>query len=598
MQIKTLIEEFNLTYQEAIEFFMSNDWFDSVPSMEGNEIILTDEQIELFRLKLSEYLSKTTAEELFEEIKIKVPDTAKVLKKFFSAAKVSSETKFYLLDFLLTYLKKDIVFYTNDDIEELLNTASSELIMTHIEVLTFFLSYVRTKRKTKYYKNYGISSKKNEDNGAYTFEEYIEILYHLFNEGYIEENEMYQKAARSKNYADTWLFLSIHFICSLRMTDLERIYHPRLPKDPQAVLDEIENGTFSDSDARSTLLSITDKLCILPLKPNKTKDVKNVPNIRFTVPDSCEVHMGKLFALCEAHQQVSGKTGPIIRKIASFEAISRNMGDDIGMLFLHRNFCCRKANKSFLQAIENLSQDVLGEDGPNVKGYVLAALARSHKASYGKFASTAATYLRDEALNGMTPEFVAFELFERGVLSFIPSLLLNMTTGGEYKKLEIPSQTKLVKELGLSPKEIEDVVSVVNTATRKAQKAIIQSIDEEIPLLEVLHNIGSGMAASKQHECLCLLTATYKVCPYEDRQCVGCDFEISTKSTIFLMANEYKRIANLYQTVNNEAEKKKFELFIKDIIIPKLEELLFEIKEIYGEKVYKDYEEVLKNYVE
>ena len=39
------------------------------------------------------------------------------------------------------------------------------------------------------------------------------------------------------------------------MTDLERIYHPTLPKDPKTVLSEIENRTFADEDARKVLLS-------------------------------------------------------------------------------------------------------------------------------------------------------------------------------------------------------------------------------------------------------------------------------------------------------------------------------------------------------
>ena len=58
-----------------------------------------------------------------------------------------------------------------------------------------------------------------------------------------------------QNYADIWLFLSMHFICSLRMTDFEWIYHPTLPKDTKTVLSETENRTFADKDARKVLLT-------------------------------------------------------------------------------------------------------------------------------------------------------------------------------------------------------------------------------------------------------------------------------------------------------------------------------------------------------
>lgn len=44
------------------------------------------------------------------------------------------------------------------------------------------------------------------------------------------------------------------------------------------------------------------------------------------------------------------------------------------------------------------------------KGYMLAALARSHKGSYGSYAEMTATYLRDAKFSGLTPEFVMSEL--------------------------------------------------------------------------------------------------------------------------------------------------------------------------------------------
>ena len=37
------------------------------------------------------------------------------------------------------------------------------------------------------------------------------------------------------NYADTWLYLGLHFICALRSTDLERLGHPKLTREPLEV---------------------------------------------------------------------------------------------------------------------------------------------------------------------------------------------------------------------------------------------------------------------------------------------------------------------------------------------------------------------------
>lgn len=84
-----------------------------------------------------------------------------------------------------------------------------------------------------------------------------------------------------------------------------------------------------------------------------------------------------------------------------------------------------------------LTDDILGvNDEFRVKGYMLAALARSHKGSYGDFAKTTSIYLKDAKMSGYTPEFVAKELFERGVLSVIPSMLLKMVAGEEYQNYQ------------------------------------------------------------------------------------------------------------------------------------------------------------------
>lgn len=598
MELNEFIKNFDISLADAMEFFNDNNWFDSKPDFIDGKVVLSNNQIELYTEKLSCFTNAGTSEKLMEQFKNRFPDTSKVLTKFFKEVKLSDETRFYLIDFLLIHLKKDIVFYTNEDVEEMLNVAATELIHAHAELLTFFLAYTRTKRKTKYYKDYSLNSKKLENNDAYTFDEYIQILYYLFNENYIEDNEMYQKAARSKNYTDTWLFLTLHFICSLRMTDLERIYHPTLPKEPETVIDEIEKGTFSDNDAREVLLSITHRLCVLPLKPNKTKNSQNIANIKFIIPHSCEVHVGKLFALAEAHQQISGQTGPIVRKIASFEQITRYMGEEIGLLFLNCNFRSRKANKSFMQTIEMLSNDILGEDGTHIKGYILAGLARSHKSGYGQFASTAANYLRDAALSGLTPEFVAYELFERGVLSFATSMLIDMYTEGKYKQLEASEQTSYWKKLGMTVGEVEGIAIAVADSQKTAQNAIIQAVDDKTPVIEVLHRIGSGMAFSKQPECLCLLSAANKSCPYSHDQCIGCKFEISTKSTFYQMASEYNRVAELYLETTDPTEKQKHKMVITDVIVPKLEEMLFQIRKTYGDKTYEDYNELVSKYVE
>ncbi|WP_270474558.1 hypothetical protein, partial [Holdemanella porci] len=75
---------------------------------------------------------------------------------------------------------------------------------------------------------------------------------------------------------DTWLFISLHFLCALRTTDLLRFPHPKLAYSPEEVLEKVKKGKFTDEDAKRTLLSINVYLNAVQLTPNKTKDYSGI----------------------------------------------------------------------------------------------------------------------------------------------------------------------------------------------------------------------------------------------------------------------------------------------------------------------------------
>ncbi|GAX06869.1 hypothetical protein IWT25_02216 [Secundilactobacillus pentosiphilus] len=596
--------------QRLIAFLQDNDWFGSKPQLTGEQIVLTQAQIDMLKQPILTFLTSSDNNEndrMQALFSAKFPETAAQFSHFSELTSLSAEAQFYLQDFLLYNLHKDLFLMSDGEVSALLKNATEELIKAHGDSLTFFLSWLKSRKRTAYHNEYVMKNRYTlgEKNEAYDFDEYLQLLFYLFNSDYIQDNDMYQLAAESKNYADTWLFLALHFICSLRMTDLVRITHPTLPEPAEQVLDEVNAGTFSDKDARYVLLSITERLCMLPLTPQKTSAHQNIAQIKFTVPESCEVHIGTLFALCEAHYQLSGKPGePLIRKIADYDRISRYMGDEIGSLFLESNFHSRSANKSYLQSVYMLADDILATEaaGPKVKGYILAALARSHKGSYGKFAETTAVYLKDAKMSGLSAEFVAKELFERGVLSFVPSMLLKMVTHGEYNNLSVSKQTELIQQLDLTPAEVEGTVGLVSKAQRQAQTVVQQLISEELSeedILTILHRIGSGQAFSKQAESLCLMSACNKLCPYDQRaQCVGCPFEIKTKSTMLLLISEYKRLLKLYKQSETPLEKAKNKKLLSETIVPCLDEVLSCLKNGYDAQVYEAYEALIKEEIQ
>lgn len=258
-----------------------------------------------------------------------------------------------------------------------------------------------------------------------------------------------------------------------------------------------------------------------------------------------------------------------------------------------------------MQAVEFFAEDILHSEKNNIthaKGYILAALARSHKGSYGEFAHTSQIYLKDANFSGYSAKFIAFQLFERGVLSFIPSMLLKMITDDEYSKLPIKQQTELINIIDMSPNNVENLVAASNQSLQNAG-SIVNEItnsfnnDSELKdtIKHILQMIAFGSAVSKQDECLCLMTAMGVGCknPLAE-QCIGCKYEISTKSTIYLLMSEFNRILCLKQVASSDQLKNKYTTLLKQVVLPSIAEIVMCINESYGEDAAAELEIIIQ----
>ena len=606
---RTLIElgASTIKYREKVsEFLLDNEWFGV--SINLDDYTISEKDAEVLKNHIKDYLTTPPGIKSMEGIfSKKFPSTSELFVQFAEEEKLSETNRFYLLDFLAYYLTKDLFLYGDAEVETLVEVATEVLTKSQGNILIQFIKWLLNRGVTRYRVSFEMTKRYTIEsaNGAYELDEYLELMYYLFNENYIIKNDMLCKAANSKNYADTWLYLGLHFICALRSTDLERLGHPKLTREPLEVLEAVVDGTWSSSEARRTLLSITTRLTYLNLTPNKTKNASNVAQLKFHVPESCQVLIGTLLAICEAHFQLQipfNAENPLIRQIKTYEKITSYMGEEIGNLFLERNFSSRSANKSYLQSVAMLADDVLEEKSElNIKGYFLAALARSHKGDFNEFAQTTTTYLKDAQLGQLKPEMVAKELFERGVLSMIPSMLLTIVTRGKYKELSPSQQTQMIKSLDLTPVEIEKTLELsikADTRSQQALKILVENKVEPEQLLTICHRIGNGEAFSKQGESMCLLSALGKLCPYDDRQhCVGCQYELQTKSTLLLLIGEFNRLNKQYQKLKNELERGKVRAILEKQIKPCLTEMLQALSEQYGEAVLSDYEDIIKELV-
>lgn len=76
----------------------------------------------------------------------------------------------------------------------------TDLIKSDGDCLTFFMSWLKMQHKTAYRNEYIMEKRYTLNLGkqAYDIDEYLELLFYLYNDEYIMDNDMYLKACRIK----------------------------------------------------------------------------------------------------------------------------------------------------------------------------------------------------------------------------------------------------------------------------------------------------------------------------------------------------------------------------------------------------------------
>lgn len=568
--------------RKLCDHLINNNWFNlEAECVDGKYYVYEIALAQELKAFCSHY-NLTTSEkvrELFNLYKKKSDDNAEFLKEYIKEFEVEEENVYYLLNFMIKFMPRAIRTCSNSSINSLIGDALNELTKTNYDILTDFLIWCSQEKNTIYKTITKVTSKSSKLKEAYDLETYGNYLFHFFNEDYIDENRMYEKALDNPKYAKIWLYICTRLICAVRNTDLVRIPHPKLNHSPEMCLERIKNGLFNDYDAKMITGSVTIHFDMLKYVPNKTKRFDNVPNIQFFIPTSLIKHFGILFAVVESQMQINHDEGAFIEANADYKTIKKVMGIEIASLFREKDLSAIAASKSFMQIICDSDDLVDVEDEFKMKGYYLAGMARSHKGSYGEFQNTTIRYLRDNKLTGKSPEVVARELFERGSLSFIIVLLLKTITGGKFNTYSASDQTRMIQNIGFTPLMAENAVGLINNVKNNT-KALVDDMLKGKSMEEIavgLHRVGNGDAVNKE-EGQCVLIALGSPC-MRNRTCINCPYNIGDEFAVFALTKEAKRLAGL---VKRGIDAKKNETMIK-VLLKKIDEFLSCYRSIYGD---------------
>ena len=525
------------------------------------------------------------------------PATASRLTLFFNEADTPVTVRYRLLDWMAGSIHKEVHCLSSDEAERLVVKMNSEAPLQAVSAFCLFLGWIRRNYPDTGYRVDIIPPARRSFSTAgqaYSIKTVAYLFYYVFSEEGIRQEQLLEKACRSRTAAHAWTYLCIHMVSALRDTDLERIPHPVLPCPPDEFLAEAANGSVASDTCSKALKLMMERLGYLHMKPHKVMAHRNIEDVFLSIPQSMEHHFGLLFLICEAHFQTSsgsaGDDGPLFRRVSSYSRIRACLGENIGALFLERDASPIALAKSYLQLVElEGARTGAGQRLSAVNGYMLASMARSHKGGPEGFAVTTAAYLRDFGLGIISPEATVRAMFDRGILSCLPSMLLDLITDGAYRALDFSQQAVMLDGLGFTPLEVEKMMELFLEARARCKEAVKDALsgfpggERKTAAAKALERIAGYQAAGKEPDILCLMTALGETCPDPARtNCILCPYRICTRAAVYHAAGELHRLLRLSRQAATPGERKKHRLLAQQCLLPMVQLAADITGETYG----------------
>lgn len=478
---------------------------------------------------------------LLAEMEKAYPETAKSVRTFLQSTDLGSPA-IDMLDTMLFCLKrtrKELSHLSELELEE---TYIHEFCSKSIVSATLFANYLFSSGYTAKIYSFDPTGY-HQDVSAYPFNSFVVIVAAVVNDEFWAENHLVEKALDNPRFASLWVYISLHIFSAWRSTDYVRLPYPLLKYSPEETLQRIRNRTYSENDARYVTETFIHRLNAHHMHPNKTKHAGDTPQLYFHCPESCKSPWGVVLSIAAAHQQMAEKAA-FIKPVTDINSIKQFFGPTMAAACGNKNFSGRRANKALMQSIELHAQE--SKQSSPYTAHVLASLVRAHKSSYGTLAETTARYLKDANFSGYTPEYIAWQMMERGVCSFAVDRLLEECYGNNYKQLPVADKTEVIQSMDLPTLHLDNIIRYTQIAETEAITAIrnIHNDPQHAPIHEMLLNIANGHAPGKQQNSMCLCTAAGLTCRDPHRiNCLGCLYEVKSKAILLQYMDNYMRLS-------------------------------------------------------
>ena len=453
------------------------------------------ETIELFKGYALSKLSNSNARE--ETLKKKCAYYIKTLKHFLEKS------------------NKNVTEFDDFDIQNFLNNKNTvEYIKQYF---IGFIQYVsEDSQAVKFKNNYKSNRNTVSETQIYSkelFKEYFE---------YVQDIELHiGKAVFKKTYAQTWLYIIMHFLDAWRSGDI--IYGL-----PSVNIEEI--GIFNFEYFEEKRLTRTQAQSIINqvhLKIGKIKFSKTGALGQFLCVDSLAIPFATSICIVELHRR---KTK---RKIMLDSLRSNGINKEFfGNNEKLNQFDSLKMNRSLITYFFNYTSSSKGDSH---LAYKFAQIMRSHKGE-----DTTSVYIKfSDAANSL--DDISFNICERGHFGWVYNSMINLFFDQTNQNLlERTNMIKIFKD-HYSLYELESLASFFLSERTKYESISLRlskmSKDE---LKKLIIKVFRGEMPAKIEHAQCL---SHRYCPYPtNRTCSGCEYLIPTDYLLFSISEEINTV--------------------------------------------------------
>ena len=445
-------------------------------------------------------------------------------------------------------------------------------------------------------------SENSRGTSAIPFSDFSSLAWMVFDRDAIVSGHYIEKAAQKRLYAEVWFMTAMHFVSALRIPDIRMLPVPQTSLTGDELKEKTLNG---DMSIREYTELVNKWLYIIELegaKPTKTLGTSGVTRVVVSIPTTLFTVFGQMLSILLSYHK-EGEPLVLSTYISGF-SLENFFGAEFNRLCGCQYFLStRRLNKAYLQGVEYLAER---SNEIHVRGYLISSLLRSHKIPRNNLSQTTDAYLRDGDFVSISPQTVAYEMFERGIFGFIPVLLLSHYDS-EWHSLSLHDQTTVIQSLDLTPVQLERMTEALGVARKKAQELLAQVLANSdaandatwlsSQIEQMLCRIASGAAPGKNIGNQCLRSAAGMSCcdPYR-ASCIGCGYELWTRTGVHILMEEYEKNLRAMRSSSGLVERLRLEKLNNSYILPALQSILVSIRTLYnnGEETAKGLEEMIK----